>query len=70
MLTPAFAALARLDVKHGRLVSARLKLADEVIALMVDLAADEVARIVDPDPVRTLLEAFAGKREEEWPAQP
>jgi hypothetical protein len=52
-----------MEVRLGGRVSARLLLADEVIALAVDLTADEVARIVDPHPVRALLEAF-GKKEE------
>jgi hypothetical protein len=55
--------LARLDVKHGRLVSARLKLADEVIALAVDIAADAVVRIIDPHPVAALMSALASKGE-------
>jgi hypothetical protein len=45
--------------------SARLGIKDEVIALAVDLAADAVARIVDPDPIILLLKSFAGNKEEE-----
>jgi hypothetical protein len=52
-------------VKLRERTSARLGIKDEVIALGIDLAADAVVRIIDPDPMMALLTAFAGKTGEE-----